>query len=458
MNNVFKRKTRKTKEILERIKNKDFSGGEGQAIKNSTWQVATTLTAKIGSLLFTIIIARLMLPEVYGLYGLALSTILFMGVFNDFGISSALMTFVSKTIDKTPGKAKGYLHLLTKYKILLVGISSLMLLVLSGWLANTYYNKSIYYALLAGAIYLPTVVFSGYLNPIFVSKNNFHPQFIKELILQISRLSIIPLSIIYFLSKLSSIEYYLMWIFLLLSFCYLIGGIYLFIVAKLKHPFRRVKAKRLNSREKKDLSIFILPLSITAFSGFVFGYIDQIMLGHYVESQFIGFYQAAFNMVSSISAIIAFSAIAVFPIFIRIKGKQLEQAFKKTRNITFLISIIAAIFTFLMAPFIIQAVYGVEYMMATNYLRILSILLISFPLISLYVTYYTVQKRTKVFSILLIVSTILNIILNYIFINIGLNYSMFYAIMGACIATAVSRYFYLGGLILWKAISQKCQN
>jgi len=107
MNNVFKRKTRKTKEILERIKNKDFSGGEGQAIKNSTWQVATTLTAKIGSLLFTIIIARLMLPEVYGLYGLALSTILFMGVFNDFGISSALMTFVSKTIDKTPGKSKG---------------------------------------------------------------------------------------------------------------------------------------------------------------------------------------------------------------------------------------------------------------------------------------------------------------------------------------------------------------
>ena len=71
-NNFIKNEAKDAKEILKRIKNKDFSGNEGRAIKNSSWQIATTLTAKIGSLLFTIIIARLMLPEIYGLYGLAL--------------------------------------------------------------------------------------------------------------------------------------------------------------------------------------------------------------------------------------------------------------------------------------------------------------------------------------------------------------------------------------------------
>lgn len=436
--------------VINRFKKRDFSGNEGRAIKNSSWQIATTLTAKIGSLFFTIIIARLMLPEIYGLYGLALSTILFIGMFSDFGIGAALITYLSKTIDKNPSKAKGYLFKLTKYKIILTGLSSLILLLFAKWIAESYYNKPIFYALLAGSIYLPIVIMSGYLNPIFTSKNNFRPQFVREIIFQLSRLAVVPLLIIYFLSKISSMETYLLWIFIALAACNLIAGIYLLIVAKLKHPFGKAKAKKLNKKEKKDLWIFIIPLSITSFSGIFFGYIDQIMLGHYVEAQFLGLYQAAFNLITSASAIISFSAAAVFPIFTRLKGKSLERGFRKTRNMTLLISFSAAIFTFLIAPYIIQVIYGAEYTAATIYLRALSLILISFPIINLYTTYYTSQGRTMVISSLLIVSTFLNIILNYAFINIGLNYSMSYAVLGACSATIISRYFYLAGLALYK--------
>ncbi|MDH3324681.1 MAG: oligosaccharide flippase family protein, partial [Candidatus Peregrinibacteria bacterium] len=87
--NIMREEVRDLKGIFGRIKNRDFRGNEGRVIKNSSWQIATTLVAKMGSLLFTIIIARLMLPEVYGLYGLALSTILLMAIFSDFGIGSA---------------------------------------------------------------------------------------------------------------------------------------------------------------------------------------------------------------------------------------------------------------------------------------------------------------------------------------------------------------------------------
>ena len=64
------------KGIFSRIRRRDFSGNSGQAIKNSTFQLATNLVAKIGSLFFTIIIARLLMPELFGLYSLALATIL----------------------------------------------------------------------------------------------------------------------------------------------------------------------------------------------------------------------------------------------------------------------------------------------------------------------------------------------------------------------------------------------
>jgi O-antigen/teichoic acid export membrane protein len=444
-----------TRGAIRRFRQRDFSGNTGLAMRNSTWQIATTLTSKIGSILFIIIIARLMAPELYGLYGLALSTILLLGVFGDFGIGNALMTFISKTIDKNPGKAKGYFYYLTKYRVFLIAFSSILLVILAGWLANNYYQKPVYYALLAGAIYLPITILSGHLGSVFISRNNFRPQFIKEVIIQVSKLLIVPLLIIFFLAKNSSSENYLFWVIIAISICYGLGGIYQWVVTKRTDPFRQAKTKQLDHKEKKKIFKFILPLSITALSGIFFGYIDQIMLGHYVESQFIGFYQAAFNLITSASAIISFSAVAVFPILVRLKAKRLERGFRKARNITLSISILAALVTMAIAPFIIRIIYGGEYLPAINYLRILALLLISFPLIELHVAYYISQEKTRIISILLVASTIINIVLNYLFINIGLSYSMFYAVTGACIATVISRYIYLGGLIFVKGRKKK---
>jgi len=450
MNNIIKKEANEAKEILDRIKKRDLEGNSGQAIKNSSYQFAITLVAKIGSLIFTVIIARLMLPETYGLYGLALSTILFIGVISDMGIGTALNTFMSKTLDKSPGKAKGYFKHLTKWKIILLVFGILLIIILSKWLATSYYQKQIYYALLAGIIYLPATILQGYLSTIFTSTNNFRPLLIKEIILQILRLTIIPLLIIYFIAKGTSAEIYLFWVFAALAVCYSTTIIYMVWRIKKDKPFRKSKAIELSKKEQKDLMKFILPLTITVFSGIVFGLIDQVMLGHYVESAFLGFYRASFNLVAATATIMAFSSGAIFPILARLKGRKLEKGFRKSRRITVIISILAAIPTFILAPLIIKVIYGPMYATSAVYLQILSILIISFPLIALYTTYYTSQKRTKIFSILLVSSTILNIVLNYIFINIGLQFSMSYAVIGACSATIISRFGYLGGLIIFR--------
>jgi len=72
--------------IFRKNKKRDFLGNEGMAIKNSSFQISKTIIAKAGGLLFTILLARALMPELFGLYSLALSTIfLFMG-FIDMGI------------------------------------------------------------------------------------------------------------------------------------------------------------------------------------------------------------------------------------------------------------------------------------------------------------------------------------------------------------------------------------
>jgi len=449
-NKFLKKEAKEIKEILGRIKRKNLKGNSGQAIKNSTYQIITTFIAKIGSLFFTIIITRLMLPEIYGLYGLALSTILFLGIFSDMGIGAAINTFVSKNIDKKPGKAKSYLYYLTKWKIVLIGFSISIIILLSNWVATNYYQKPIYYALLAGTIYFPIIILASYLASIFKSTNNFKPILIQEIIFQILGLTVVPLSIIFFLSKIKSIEIYLFWIFIILAICYLIASTYLYYIIKKDKPFKKSQIKKLSKTEKNNLIKFILPLTVTALSGIFFGHIDKIMLGSFVAGEYIGFYSAAFLLVTSLSTIISFSSSAIFPIFARLNGKKLEKGFKKSKNITILISIPTLILTFFFSKIIIRILYPPLYLQSTTYLRILSLSLISYPLILLYSAYYISQKRTKIISILLVSSTILNIVLNYILISIGLRYSMSYAVMGACSATIISRFGYLGGLILFR--------
>jgi len=447
---MIKKEVGEIKGVIRRVRRKDFSGNTGQAIKNSGYKLATLITAKVGSMLFTIIIARMLMPELFGLYGLALSTILFLGIFSDLGISSAMLTFISKTIDKKKRNAKAYFYYLSKIKLLLILLSSMIILLTASWLANIYYQQPIFYALLAGAIYLPLTMLSRFFEVLFVSRNNFRRGFFGELIFQTSRLIILPLLILFLISRSQNNAILLFWIFIGLSICFFMLGVYYTTSFLFNNPFSNIKKRQLNKKEKKELWRFILPLTVTALSGIFFSHIDIIMLGHYVSSEFIGFYQAAFNLIVSAAVILSFSSIALFPIFSRMKGKQLERGFKRTRNLTFLISLIVLVFTILISKILIKFVYGMEYLDSVIYLQYFSLLLISFPLIKLYSSYYMAQKRTARLSVLLIISTILNIILNYILINIGLSWGMNGAVLGACTATIISRFSYLAGLMIFK--------
>jgi len=438
--------------IFQRLKNRDFSGNTGKVIKNSSYSLATILTTKIGALIFTILIARIMAPELYGLYGLALSTILLFSFFSDFGISETLFTFLSKTIDKDKKKAKGYFNYLTKYKLGLIFLSMLTLLIMARWLSFIYYSKPIYYALLAGGIYLFTSISITYFSIVFTSQNKFKPIFIKEVIFQVLRFAILPILTIFLLRNGVKTELFLFWIFMALSFCYLVTSAYLIISLKYSRPFNKERESKLTKKEKLKLKSFIIPLSVTAVSGVFFGYIDQVMLGAKVLGEFIGYYQVGFNLVTAAIAIISFSTVAIFPIFARLDKKRLNKAFRKARNLIFLIGITTMILTLIIAPYLVKFVYGSDYLPAVLYLRIFSLLLISFPLISIYNAYFVSQKITLEPSIILVASTVLNITLNYFLINWGFSYSMHYAVIGAATATIISRYTYLAGLIILRRI------
>jgi O-antigen/teichoic acid export membrane protein len=454
MKKELKQEGENLKQIFKKIKKKDFSGNSGIAIKNSIYDFATTFIEKIGALIFVIILARILMPELFGLYSLALSTVLLFVTFSDLGISQTLVKFISQALGKNkPEKAKAYVLYLAKIKIISFLIIIIFFAISSKFISQNYYNKPIFLALLAGVFYILFVGIIRFIQLLFQSTNNFKILFFKQIFFQVLRIIIVPILVLYSLQHFVSKEINILIPIASLSLVWFLTLLFLLLFRK-KIYFLYLKAEKLPQDEKKKINKFILGLILFSLSGLFFGYIDIIFLGRFVLSNFIGYYQVAFSIISSFAPLIFFSS-ALLPIFSKINGERLEKGFQKSLKIIFILSLLFFLFTFIFAPLLIKIIYGQSYSDSTILLRFLSFLLISLPLISIYTSYFISKAEIKVITRLIIISTIINILLNYILIRWLINYSQLLAVIGVCIATLVSKYFYLFGLIFFRKKQRK---
>ncbi len=421
-------------EIHSRFLRKDFSGNKGLVIKNSIYQTSTNIIAKIGSLLFTIIIARMLLPDLFGLYSLALATIIIFSGFSDLGITTALIRYVAQKDRKSWGPVR-YLFKIKVYLTILVIIT---LGISAYFISNYYYQKPIFYALLAGMLYIIFLSFMGFFASLFQAENNFKRPMYREIIFQISRLTILPLVVLWLIH--SSSDVLIAGIILSLSACLVLSSFAVF------RNLKYYSGKDLNYAEKRKTNQYLLPLSATVLSGSFFGYVDTIILGRFVESTYIGFYQAAFALIGSLVALISFGGV-LMPIFSRLKESSIKRNLNKIMAINLLISGLAILLTLLFSNLVINIIYGQEYSSASLILKVLSIVLITDPLITIYSSYLYSRGRTKKVAKAILMSTALNIALNLIFILYLLQYGQIAAVLGAASATIISRFVYLGLLV-----------
>lgn len=437
------------KGLFKKINKKEFQGNTGVALKNSSYQFLINLSMKIGSLIFTILMARILLPEKMGLYSLALSTIVFFSAFSDLGINNALITYIPKKLaEKKESQAKGYFNLFLKWKIILSLIVSLILFLLSHFIANSYYNQPIFYSLLTGGVYILCTSFLGFYEQLFKAINQFKIPLTKEILFQGLRLFLLPLLLILSLNKNENIEFLMFFIISFLTLAYLISLFYLVKKSKKQVSFLKLKEEPISDQEKKNILTFLFPLTLTAFSGIFFGYIDIIMLGRYVQSQFISYYTTAFSLISSLGVIISFISMGIFPLLSSINSSELENIFKKAKKYSLTFSLLSMVFVLIFSKLIIQILYGQAYLPSSIILSFYSVLILVSPLITLYETYFISQKRTTILAKTLILTTLLNIFGNFFFINHGVShYGGLGGILGACFATILSRVVYLG--ILW---------
>lgn len=410
-------------------------------VKNSAYILSSIVISKIGGLIFTIIIARLLLPELFGIYYLALSIAIIAITFSDLGANLTSLRYMSEALGKNDkSKARSYFRFFFKIKSLLILLAIIIILIIARPLSVNVFNKPlVFLPIIFSCFYILMESVREYVAIPFSAKKDLRIFPPLELVIQSSKV-ILSLIAIFILSY----ELRIPGIFI----AFTLSG-FLFLSLEIFFLIKRDKKIIFGESIKIDKQKILKYMGFMGLSGVtlaLFGSIDTLMLGRFVDAEYLGFYRAALTLVISISALLPFSGV-LLPIFTQIHGKRLDRGFEKSLRYFVILAIPMVIGLMFIAKYVILLIYGKEYLLATSSLFVLSLLIIISPLVSLYSTLFQAKEKPKLLAKFVIISLIMNIVLNYILIKILLNISQEYAILGAGAATLISNFFFLGILI-----------
>ncbi|MCF7910684.1 polysaccharide biosynthesis C-terminal domain-containing protein, partial [Candidatus Pacearchaeota archaeon] len=314
----------------------------------------------------------------------------------------------------------------------------LILISISRFLSYNVFNKPVIFVpILFSCLYIFAYSLSGLFRLIFVAKKDLFKIFLLEVSFEVSKIIFTLLAIFYFSS-----EFAVSGVFIALALAsFFTFFINLILIKKHKNLIFGEK----QGVERRRIFYYLESMSLVSLSLVFFGSIDTLMLGYFVETEFIGFYRAALSLVTTTAAFFGLGNV-LLPLFTQIHNNKFEKAFEKVARYLFILVIPAAAGLAIVARYFILAIYGKEYLLATSSLYVLAPIIAISPFVVLYSSIFQAQERTGILARAVIISLLINITLNYILITTLLDISQELAIVGAGLATLISRGFYLSFL------------
>ncbi len=411
-----------------------------KTIKNSMYNFTGTIISRAGGLIFTIILARMLLPEMYGIYSLVLSIVGIFITLTDLGMGKTLVRYASEALgQRNKAKASAYVRYLFKFRFYLALAIIFIIIIFSNVISVDIFQKpEIRIPLIFACLYLLMKVSFGFFKSILTALKDLRKVAIMQTVFQISRIGLVVLAI-YLLSG----DFVLNGVFIALALALFLTSLYVFIKTDKKLFFNK-DAKKQDIEKKRVLS-YLGFVSIVSLSMAFFGKIDTLMLGRLVSAEYLGFYRAALNLATSVGSLFGFGAV-LLPVFTQLHGKRFERGFKKTFKAITIFTIPAVLGVWVVGKYFIYAIYGSEYITATLPFYALALIIFIMPLIALYSTFFEAKEKPKILTKAVLFSLGLNVVLNLILIKylpIWFNKGPEFAILGAAIATVISRGTYL---------------
>ena len=421
------------------IKNQNLSN---VAIKGSAYNLLALLVQKFGGLIFTIIVARLLLPELFGIYALVLSITTVILALTDSGIDNTFLRYLSDAVGKKNQQlSRNYSRYVLKIKLSLIVFSIILLLVLSKYLSYTIYeNPLLFYPIIFSCLFIISDSLRIFFGILFVAMKDFRSLVFFDVSAQVLKIVFSVFAILIFTDvfKISGIfmAFFVSGFFTLL--------LMFFILLKKNKSILFGKTEKFDKSKINSYWKFMVFASVSlAF----FSAIDTLMLGKFVSPEYIGYYRAAMSLVITISSVFSLSW-AFFPIFTQIKGARFKRGFSKVLRYILIFSIPATVGIIFIAKYLIKAVYGDSYLLASYSIYFLSLLILTTPLIGIYSIIFEAKEKPRIVSKSVFFSLIINILLNFIAIFLFKDNPLF-IIAGVGLATSLSRIILLGLLMFY---------
>jgi stage V sporulation protein B len=413
------------------------------AVKNSFWNLITSVMIKAGGFILTIILIRILMPEGFGIYTLVFSIAMIFFSLGDLSIGSAFIRYTSHSLSKEPKKASAYHFYILKIKFIFSILSSASLLILAYPLSFLIFkNPQLFLPLIFSSVYIFMISIESFYTQLFYALEKVHYIAIKELISQTLQILGVLL-ILLFLST----NYHISGIFLLYTLISIAMAIFTLIYSRKLVPklFKRDKEEI----DKKSIKKFILFLTIGSVSATVFVWVDAILISLFLPIEYLGFYKSAFALIFGIAAILSFPNMVFLPILTKADSSKLKEIMDRIIRYYMILIIPSILGLLALGRYFIKLFFGDPSLPAAIPLYFLSFLIFPIILSGLLQNLFTAKEKPQVFTKLTIITSILNIILNIFLIKLFSNISPLWGIAGAAIAVEISWFFYLLGFLYY---------
>ena len=394
----------------------------------------------------SIILARLLQPELYGIYGLIFAFVGLIGVFMNWGGVFAGLTLLSKAYTKKDKQEiKNILTYFLKITILAICTVGILSIFLAPFLTDLFYKNSqigdlARIVLLAGFL---TIIYNLLVIVLQVNRK------IKELtILEVFNKFIyifFPIIFVLLGFGLNGI----VWGYFISAFIFLISAIFIYsflikkdeLLPSLKQIF--LNFKKINFKKYFDFGFLI---AINKNLSSLISFLPIIFLGIFASMQDVAYFKIALSYVMIPSMLLnPISRIldVQLPKSKSYNLKILKKHFYKTAIYSGLISILLVVPFIVLAPFLIKLFYGAEYIPSIDLVYYLSILIVSSGFSVGLGSFYRTVNKMKIPIITNICYVILMILLIFIFIRIYNSSIVIILSMTVCAIIFLFLHFYI---------------
>lgn len=385
-------------------------------LKNMSWLFISQIVASICGFIWTLLIARYLGVNDYGVLGFAISLTGILGIIVDFGIGTHIVRHIATDYDSAPKYLGNAIPLKTLFSIGTMFLTLIILIILKS-------NELTITVTLLFMIEKIVSSFIGTFNGSFQAFEEGKYQGIGNTILNLLLLTFILLSVYTDLGIYG------------ITIAYLLANVITLIY--LYYTFNKNITKPKFEFDKsfcKTIFLLSLPFAATSALNSIYFSIDVVMLNQISGDYATGIYNATYKLISILTLFYSVYSAVVFPVmskFFKNDKNLLIISFEKSMKYLLLIIIPLALATTFYSADIIYFIYGHEYDAASSVLSILiwtvCLLFISGVSNTLLNASYKEVEITKIYAI----AALFNVVLNFFIIP-------HYSYIGAAITTVLS--------------------